>query len=156
MGLSCQFWSTWFLFGEELSSICWRVYKSCRTGQCVTKLSWFTPTRQLLNQCNWMSVLQLIQYHSILQIQKVLKAKTPLYLSSKLVTDHPYQTRQATGGGLRHTAENSGRSGLAQKSFFGRAHIIYNTVPLDIRTTQSLPAFKKKLRVWIRSNIPVT
>ena len=87
-----------------------------RAAMCVTKLSWFTPTRQLLSQCTWMSVCQLIQYHSILQTHKVLKTKTPLYLSSKLVTDHPYQTRQATGGGICHTADNSGQSSLAQKS----------------------------------------
>ena len=128
-----------------------------RAARCVTKLSWFTPTRQLLNQCNWMSVSQLIQYHhSILQTHKVLKAKTPLYLSSKLVTDHPYQTRQATGCGIHHTVDNSGQSSLAQKRFFGRAHNSYNIIPVEIRTTRSLPAFKKKLKVWTRANIPIS
>ena len=127
-----------------------------RAARCVTKQSWFTPTRQLLKQCNWMSVYQLIQYHSILQTHKVLKAGTPLYLSSRLVTDHPYETRQATGGGLRHTADNSGQSSLAQKSFFGRAPNMYNTIPVNLRTTSSLPVFKKKLKIWIRANIQIT
>ena len=68
-----------------------------RAARCVTKQSWYTPTRQLLNQCNWMSVHQLIQYHSILQTHKVLKAQTPLYLSTKPVTDHPYPTRVLVG-----------------------------------------------------------
>ena len=126
-----------------------------RAARCVTKQSWFTPTRQLLNQCNWMSVHQLIQYHSILQTHKVLRARTPLYLSSRLVTDHAYQTRQATGGGIRHTAENSGQSSLAQKSFFGRAPNLYNSIPVEIRTTHTLPVFKKKLKVWIRSHIEI-
>jgi hypothetical protein len=126
-----------------------------RAARCVTKQSWYTPIRQLLNQCNWMSVHQLIQYHSILQTHKVLKAQTPLYLSTKLVTDHPYPTRQATGGGIRHTADNSGQSSLAQKSVFGRAHTTYNSIPVEIRTARSLPVFKKKLKGWIRAHIPI-
>ena len=126
-----------------------------RAARCVTKQSWFTPTRQLLKQCGWMSVRQLVQYHSILQVQKVLKAGTPLYLSSKLTTDHPYPTRQATTGGIRLTGNNSGLSSLAQKSFLGRAPNTLNSIPAEIRTAPSLLVFKKKLQVWIQQNVPI-
>ena len=37
-----------------------------RAARQVTKLNWFTPTRKLLNQCNWLSISQLIFYHSAL------------------------------------------------------------------------------------------
>ena len=70
-------------------------------ARCVCKLSWFTPKRILLNKCNWLSIGQLVFYHTTLQVYKVLKSGTPLYISQKLVTEHPYPTRQATGGGLR-------------------------------------------------------
>ena len=126
-----------------------------RAARCVTKQSWFTPTRQLLKQCGWMSVQQLAQYHSILQVHKVIKAGKPLYLSSKLVTDHPYPTRQASSGGIRHTADNTGLSSLAQKSFFGRAPKSYNSIPTDIKTAVSIAVFKRKLRVWIHQNTPI-
>ena len=126
-----------------------------RAARCVTKQSWFTPTRQLLKQCGWMSVQQLAQYHSILQVHKVIKAGKPLYLSSKLVTDHPYPTRQASSGGIRHTADNTGLSSLAQKSFFGRAPKSYNSIPTEIKTAVSIAVFKRKLRVWIHQNTPI-
>ena len=59
-----------------------------RAARYVTKQSWYTPTQQLLNQCSGMSAHQFIQYNSILQTHKVLKAQTLLYLST-------YRTRQA-------------------------------------------------------------
>ena len=33
-----------------------------RAARCVCKLSWFTPTRILLNKCNWLSIRQLVFY----------------------------------------------------------------------------------------------
>ena len=126
-----------------------------RAARCVTKQSWFTPTRQLLKQCGWMSVQQLAQYHSILQVHKVIKAGKPLYLSSKLVTDHPYPTRQASSGGIRHTADNTGLSSLAQKNVFGRAPKSYNSISTEIKTAVSIAVFKRKLRVWIHQNTPI-
>ena len=126
-----------------------------RAARCVTKQNWFTPTRRLMDQCNWMSVRQLVQYHSILQVHKAILAGTPLYLSRKFVTDHPYPTRQATSGSIRQTSDTAGHSSLAQKSFFGRAHLTYNGMSADIRATRTLPAFKKKLKSWITANIPI-
>ena len=125
-----------------------------RAARCVTKQHWFTPTRRLLDQCGWLSVEQIVQYHSLLQVHKAIVAGTPLYISNQLVTDHPYPTRQATTGGIRHTF--TGHSSLAQKSFFGRAQSTYNNIPAKARSARSLPTFQKKLRAWIRVTIPVT
>jgi hypothetical protein len=62
-----------------------------RAARCVTKQQWFTPTRRLLDQCGWLSVQQLVQYHSLLQVHKAIVAGTPLYISNQPVTDHlPY------------------------------------------------------------------
>ena len=124
-----------------------------RAARCVTKQHWFTPTARLLNQCNWLSVQQLVQYHSLLQVHKAVRAGAPFYLSSKLSTEHPYPTRQATQGGIRQTF--TGQSTLAQRSFFGRAHSTYNTIPAEIRAARSLPTFKKRLRAWVKATVSV-
>ena len=55
----------------------------------------------------------------------------------------------------RDPSYNSGQSSLAQKSFFGCAHTVYNSIPVEIRTARSLPLFKKKLKGWIRAHIPI-
>ena len=126
-----------------------------RAARCVTKLSWFTSTRILLNKCGWLSIRQLVFYHSALQIYKVIKSGTPLYLSQHLVTEHAYPTRQAVGGGLRYTSCNSGKHSLTQNSFFGRAPRLFNQIPGEIRAAPSLPTFKRKLKAWVKANIPI-
>ena len=39
-----------------------------RVARIVTKLSWFTPQRNLLKQTNWLSIRQLIHYHTLIQV----------------------------------------------------------------------------------------
>ena len=56
-----------------------------RAARCVTKLGWYTPTRKLLKQCNWLSVKQLIAYHTVLHVHRIVKCGSPLYLSDRLV-----------------------------------------------------------------------
>ena len=58
-----------------------------KAARCVTKLSWFTPTRQLLNQCGWLSIRQLAFYHTVLTIHRIIKSGKPVFLRSKLSTE---------------------------------------------------------------------
>ena len=123
-----------------------------RAARQVTKLSWFTPSRRLLSQCNWLSIKQLIFYHSALTVFRTISSKTPLYLSQHLNTDHPYPTRLAAEGGLRVDGIHGG---LVSKSFLIRAAKEFNTIPGNIRSCRKLPAFKKQLKRWIKDNIPL-
>ena len=72
-----------------------------KVARVVTKLDWSTSTAVLLNQVCWLSVNQLIFYHSVLQIYKVNKAQTPKYLDSMFSWTYIYNTRQAVGGVIR-------------------------------------------------------
>ena len=67
-----------------------------KAARCVTRLSWFTPTRQLLRQCGWLSIKQLAFYHTVLTVHRIMKSGKPVFLRSKLTTEFQYQTRQAT------------------------------------------------------------
>ena len=42
-----------------------------KVGRVVTRLDWSTPARDILLQCGWLSVNQLVFYHSVLLIYKV-------------------------------------------------------------------------------------
>ena len=39
-----------------------------RAARCITKLGWFTPTKKLLTQCNWLRINKLFFYHTALQV----------------------------------------------------------------------------------------
>ena len=66
-----------------------------RAARQVTKMNWFTPTRRLLNQCGWLSIRQLIFYHSAVAIFRTRESRLPVYLNQKLVTGHRYPTRHS-------------------------------------------------------------
>ena len=126
-----------------------------RAARAVTGKSWFTPTRQLLKQCRWLSVRQLVFYQTVLQVHKVLLSGKPDHLSNRFSTDHPYRTRQATGGGLRFGEEFDARSGLSHGSFCYRGTVDYNRIPAYIRQARTLDTFKYKLKQWVSTNIPL-
>ena len=120
-----------------------------KAARAVTGKSWFTPVRTLLQDCKWLSVNQLIHYHTVLQVHKVLISQKPVYFHQKLSAAHPYNTRQVAGGSIWR-GEESGGGG-----FCSRGSQAYNSLPTLIRKCKTLPTFKKKLKIWISANIPL-
>ena len=55
-----------------------------KAARQVTKLSWFTPTRLLLHQCNWLSIKQLVVFHTVIQVWKIRQSSVPAGLNNRL------------------------------------------------------------------------
>ena len=127
-----------------------------RAARAVTRMSWFTPTRVLLEKCKWLSVKQLVFYHRVVTAHRIIKTKAPMYLNKKMSTNHPYQTRQATGGGIRFGEQFEGKSSLSGNSFCYSGTRDYNVIPAEIRAAKTIQNFKCKLRKWVKSNVPVS
>ena len=72
-----------------------------KVARVVTKLDWSTPPQKLLHQIGWLSVNQLMYYHSVLQVFNVKQHQTPRYLNSMFSKTYRYNTRQAEGGLIR-------------------------------------------------------
>eukprot|EP00092_Neocalanus_flemingeri_P070706 GFUD01086814.1.p1 GENE.GFUD01086814.1~~GFUD01086814.1.p1 ORF type:complete len:145 (+),score=22.05 GFUD01086814.1:49-435(+) len=116
---------------------------------CITKKSWYTPTRTLLLECNWLSIKQLIFYHTVLQVWKIRTTKLPGFISSKIQLA---VTRSSTEGTLRVPPMETGLSG---KSFMVRSAVMWNTVPPDIRSIKKFETLKRKLKQWTKVNIEI-
>ena len=58
-----------------------------RAARTVTKLSWFTTQRILLQQTNWLSIRQMIYYHTVMQVWKTRQHGKPKYLEIKFNRD---------------------------------------------------------------------
>ena len=120
-----------------------------KAARCVTKQSWFTPTRTLLLQCNWLSIKQLIFFHTALQVWRVYASRRPVHIYSRLQLS---TTRSAAQGTLRvPVVEYS----VSSKSFMVRSTVTWNTVPPSIRSIQKLETFKRKLKQWVKVNIEI-
>ena len=122
-----------------------------KAAKCITKtVDLYTPTRVLLRQCGWMSVRQLVFYHTVLQMWKTMKTHKPVHIYSQLKLSN---TRSANTGTLKIPFMNTG---LANKSFIVRGPLCWNEIPAEIRDCNSLPTFKKKLKKYVIQHIPIT
>ena len=126
-----------------------------KAARAVTRKFWFTPTRLLLAECKWMSVRQLVFYHSALSTHKIVTSDRPLYLHKNMSTAFPLRTRQAAGRQINLGEGFGSKQGLLHDGFKYRAAKDYNTLPASIRTTRTLITFKKRLKQWVSANIPI-
>ena len=120
-----------------------------RAARLVTKQSWYTSTRNLLKQCNWLSVKQMIFMNSVVQVWKIVTFKTPASIHSELKHSN---TRSGDNGNLMICAAETA---LGRNSFMVRSLSMWNRVPVDIRNLKNQQAFKKKLKEWIIINIDI-
>ena len=110
--------------------------------------SWRWSRRQLLCKVGWLSVKQLVVYHTVLQAHKTIVTGLPRPLFHELSREYPRMTRSESAGLIRQ------QSGASRKTFKYRATKLYNSVPLDVRTG-SVATVKAKLKRWILENVPI-
>ena len=127
--------------------------KMTEAMRIVTRRKWAVPgqrltsTRELLRQCNYLSVRQMVYFHSVAQVHKLLVHHAPVYLHQVVSealdsgVSHRYPTRAA---GTRLVAP--ARLAVANTSFRWRAATQYAALPEDLRMEESLPVFLTRLR----------
>ena len=102
----------------------------------------------MLSKTGWLSVRQLVFYHTVLQTYKTMMTKKPKELFQNLSSTYPYQTRSADTGQIRQNQD------FNKRCFKYRARQYFNRVPEEVRTG-SIETVKKKLKQWVKSNIQI-
>ena len=127
--------------------------KQSEAMRLVTRRKWkilgrkMNSTKELLKQCNYLSVRQMVYFYSVAAVHKTLVNETPEYLCNVLCkalesgVKHRYPTRTA---GSRMVAE--AKLKIANTSFRWRASKQYAELPMDLKTEQNTKAFLSKLR----------
>ena len=115
-----------------------------KAAQIVTHSPPRTRRSDLYDQLGWLTVNQLITYHTMLTVYKIRQSKEPEYLSEKLTVD------TCTGRILIPNAKLR----LTQNSFTIRGSSSWNDLPLGIRKLKKIGPFKKEVKGWILENIP--
>ena len=126
-----------------------------KAARAVTKQNWETPVKTLLNQCNWLSVRQLVMYHSLILLFKVIQTKCPKYIHKKLSVGYSRETRQAETNASRIIVSKGFPLELASNSFRWRTADQWNNLPVTLRNIKNLKTFKTKLKIWIKENVPI-
>ena len=103
---------------------------------------------KLLRKIRWLSVRQLIEFYTVMQVHKTLTTGKPRPLYHAFTVSYPYFTRGAASGHIRLPHNTS------LKSFRYRAMVSYNRVPQKV-FKGSVATVKKNLKQWICKNIPL-
>ena len=109
----------------------------------VTHAQQRTDRRELYRQVGWMTVNQLVFYHSALSTFRIRQNKEPEYLNSILSED------SRTG---RIIVPNT-KLTLAKNSYCYRGASEWNSLPVEIRNCVKISQFKSKLKKWILLNV---
>ena len=115
---------------------------------CGFNSRWWS-TRRLLQQVGWLSVRQLVFFHTALQAHKTMVTGVPRPLFTHFSADNPYRTRSVAQGNIK--LQDNYRS---TRTFKYRAMTTYNSIPVDVRTG-SMSTVKRKLKKWVKMNIPI-
>ena len=115
-----------------------------RAARLVTRRNIFTSQNQLLRECGWLNVRQMVAFHDVVQIFKTLKEEKPVSLYGKLSRTFSYRTRAAATGAL---VDNYRRRGdISRDSFLVRATKLWNELPASVRQSENLRQFKTRLK----------
>ena len=118
-----------------------------RAARLVTRRNIFTSQHQLLLECGWLNVRQMVAFHDVVQIYKTLKEEKPVSLYRKLSRTFSYQTRAATTGALVDNYRT--RGDISRESFLVRATKLWNKLPASVRQSENLKQFKSRVKEYL-------
>ena len=98
----------------------------------------------MYDQLGWLTVNQLISYHTLLAVYRVRSTGEPEYLAESLSIDN-------RNG---HIIVPKTKLTLLKKSFKFRGACAWNELPSSLRSLPNIGAFKKGVKTWIKDNIP--
>ena len=133
-----------------------------KVARLVTKLDIFTPTTVLMQQCGWMPVKQLMVYHSLVLLYKILKQQSPSFLYQKVTSgSQQYNTRQAAESrialaavGVRQQPTiDTSELDIARSSWCWSSVKWYRQLPHSLQSECKLSKFKTALKSWVSQNI---
>ena len=93
-----------------------------RAARVMVGASWYTPSRTLLRKCGWLSVRQLIAYHTVLTMHRTVVNEKPVYIHDKLTSTSAHNTRHQA----KFSNKFKGRSEKTRQSFCYRGTVLYN------------------------------
>ena len=102
-----------------------------------------TSRKELFSKVGWMSVKQLIYYHTALCTYRIRKSKEPEYLCA--IIDRNNRANKIIVPNFTLT--------LAMKSFCFRGSNDWNKLPETVRSCEKLGRFKQQLRLWVLQNV---
>ena len=108
------------------------------------KIEHITP---VLKSLHWLPVYQRIDFKILLLVFKALNGLGPKYISDLLIRYEPSRPLRSSGTGLLSVPRVKTKHGEAAFSFY--APHIWNKIPENCRSADTLSAFKSRLKTFL-------
>ena len=115
-----------------------------KAAQIVTGVPPRSHRNTMFDSLGWMTVWQLVVYHTALTVFRVRQSGEPEYVAEQLRLDN-------RNG--RIIVPNTDLS-LAQRSFCIRGANTWNSLPFSIRQARKIGQFKTGVQKWVKTNVP--
>ena len=115
-----------------------------KAARIVTHSQLRTNRDRMYDQLSWLTVRQLIMYHTLLTVYRIRATEEPEYLARILC----YESR------LDKIVVPNPKLTLRQKSFTIRGACNWNSLPQYIRRLDTISSFKKEVKAWIKREVP--
>ena len=115
-----------------------------QAAQIVLKLPPRSNREKMFGELTWLTVQQLIAYHTLLAVYRVRQSKEPEYLAEILCRDNK------TGNIVM---ENTTLC-LYRSSFIFRGSVMWNKMPNMLKKENKIGKFKLGMKKWVLENIP--
>jgi len=104
--------------------------------------------RPVLRDLHWLPVVQRVKYKILLLTYKALHEQAPGYISDLIEIYKPKRNlRSASSKNLVMTSYNLKSYGY--RAFYHSAPSLWNALPLDIKTANSLTSFKSLIKTYL-------
>ena len=114
-----------------------------KAAQLVTRQPPRSNRDKMYDKLDWLSVNQLIHFHTLLQVHRVRSNLEPEYLNLHLGLNN-------RNGRIPIPRMNLT---LSKESFLYRGASLWNTLPVSLREIEKNGPFKKALREWIKEKV---
>ena len=109
------------------------------------------PAQQLLKELHWLPIDKRIEFKLATLSYTAINQHQPVYLSELLTPAVASRSTRSTGLNLLHVPFSS--SNFGSRAFSVAAPKIWNNIPLQIRNSTSLAAFKSHLKTYYFSTL---
>ena len=120
-----------------------------RAARIILKADITTPSQSMFNELNWLIFPKRVQYHSCTMVYKALHGLAPEYIEylfTKVSDSHSRHLRSVDNELLRVP---SSKTNIFENSFTITAAKQWNELPLEVRNSSSLNAFKNTLKMYL-------
>ena len=117
-------------------------------ARVVSRVKKFDHISPILHSLHWLPVKERIHFKTMLLTYKALHGKAPVYLSELLT---PYTPARQLRSGDKHllTVPKSNTKTYGDRTFSIKAPRLWNDLPLEIRLSDSVDSFKRRLKTYL-------